>query len=252
MIAIILAAGSGRRLNINKPKGLLNIGSYPLIQYSINNLIKTKEINKIYIVIGYEHIKYENYFNSLNLGIEIETLYNPQFDSSGSMYSLYIAIQRIVGVNDVSNNDFVILDSDIIYNYDEFYHYLINPFKNAVFATNVPPERYDACYVKANKEDLLEQISKNVNIVNSLNEHIIWEHIGIIKTSAQTIYPMKEYCENIFERTSSLQHEYDDIFENLFFDYKVCKYENYIWAEVDDDIQLNHLITNVYPKLNLF
>ncbi|STC98321.1 NTP transferase domain-containing protein [Elizabethkingia anophelis] len=251
MIAIILAAGSGRRLNINKPKGLLNIGNSPLIQYSINNLIKTKEISKIYIVVGYAHVKYENYFNSLDFGIEIEALYNPQFDSSGSMYSLYVAIQKIVEVNDVSN-DFVILDSDIIYNYDEFTHYLANPYNNAVFATNVPPERYDACYIKANNKDLLEQISKNINIVNSLNEHTVWEHIGIIKTSAQTIYPMKEYCERIFESTSSLQHEYDDIFENLLFDYKVCKYENYIWAEVDDDIQLNHLITNVYPKLNLF
>ena len=37
MKAIILAAGSGRRLRIHKPKGMLNIGGKPLIEYSINN-----------------------------------------------------------------------------------------------------------------------------------------------------------------------------------------------------------------------
>ncbi|MDR3023903.1 NTP transferase domain-containing protein [Chryseobacterium sp.] len=249
MIAVILAAGSGRRLNINKPKGLLNIGAYPLIKYSIENLIKTGKIECIYLVTGYEGHKYENYISSLNSNIDIQIIHNPDFASSGSMYSLYIALQNLLINNSI--DDIVILDSDIIYNYDEFYEYISAPYNNAVFATNVYPERYDACYIKINEDGLLERISKNIDLMGS-SDYEPWEHIGITKTSAQTILPIKKYCESIFQETGSWQHEYDTIFENLSFAYKVCKYENYIWSEVDDDMQLNHLITNIYPKLNLF
>ncbi|MGH1520276.1 NTP transferase domain-containing protein [Chryseobacterium sp. JK1] len=252
MIAIILAAGSGRRLNIKKPKGLLNIGPYPLLHYSIHNLLKTKKVEYIYVVTGYEHLKYENYINTINNSIPIESIFNPVFNSSGSLYSLYLAIKYVLNVRHEKPTDIVILDSDILYNYDEFYDYITNTHRNAVFATNVPPERYDACYIKMDNNDILQQISKNINIISSDCGSVTWEHIGLIKTSSETLHPIKEYCENIFEKMGSVQYEYDDIFENLPFHYNVCKFRDYIWGEVDDDIQLNHMITNIYPKINLF
>ena len=54
MIGIILTAGSGRRLKINKPKGLLNIGDKTLIEYSLQNL-KKAGINSVFITTGFGH-----------------------------------------------------------------------------------------------------------------------------------------------------------------------------------------------------
>ncbi|NML71484.1 NTP transferase domain-containing protein [Chryseobacterium sp. RP-3-3] len=254
MIAIILAAGSGRRLSINKPKGLLNVGQHPLIYYSIRNLIKTKKIKDIYIVIGYEFIKYENYFNSFNFdtSVNIKTIKNDLFETSGSMFSLYLALQELIKASENNiNQNVIILDSDIIYDYDEFYSYITNSYTNAIFATNVAPERYDACYIKENNDCYLKHISKDINSIGFSEKTTLWEHIGITKTSADSIKAIRDYCEKVFDDSNSFQHEYDNIFENLPSNYKVCKYENYIWTEVDDDLQLNYLITNIYPKLNI-
>jgi choline kinase len=51
-VGIILAAGSGRRLKIHKPKGLLNIGAKPLIEYSIENLASAG-VSEVYVVTGF-------------------------------------------------------------------------------------------------------------------------------------------------------------------------------------------------------
>lgn len=254
MIAIILAAGSGRRLNIRKPKGLLTVGQHPLIYYSIKNLIKTQKITDICVVIGYESIKYENYFNSFNFdtSVNIKLVKNDLFETSGSMYSLYLALQDVLKINENrSTEDVIILDSDIIYDYDDFCSYISNSYSNAVFATNVAPERYDACYIRENNQGYLEHISKDINSIHYSDKITLWEHIGITKTSADSIAMIKDYCKNIFDESQSFQHEYDGIFENLPHQYKVCKCENYIWTEVDDDLQLNYLITNIYPKLTI-
>ena len=61
MTGIILAAGSGRRLRIHKPKGMLNIGGRPLIEYSIKSL-KRVGVNEIYIVTGFKSEVYEHHF----------------------------------------------------------------------------------------------------------------------------------------------------------------------------------------------
>ena len=52
MVGVILAAGNGTRLNIeNCCKPLLKINDIPLIEYSLNNLVKLG-INNAYIVAG--------------------------------------------------------------------------------------------------------------------------------------------------------------------------------------------------------
>jgi len=243
MIAIILAAGSGRRLKTNKPKGMLNIYGKPLIQYSIDAL-QSAGIKQIIVATGYGASYFHSYFSQIKSSVEF--IHNPEFHNSGSLFTLYLVLKTLN-----KDEDLLILDSDIIYNIDEFIEYIKMPYKNAVMVTNVPDGRYDACYVDEDIYSNLSKISKNMNQVKNQVDDL-WEHIGITKVSYKLIPELINYCEVKFKTSSGMKHEYDYAFENLNEKFKVVKYKDYIWSEADDNEQLNFMLTNVYPKLNLY
>jgi choline kinase len=241
--AVILAAGSGRRLKINKPKGLLNIGSKPLIEHSINNL-QLAGVGKIYIITGFAHEYYEEHF-SRNPNSQVELIHNPEWANCGSLYSLHIALQSIV------DEDTVILDSDILYNRNEFLDFMSHAEKNSILVTNVPDGRNDACYVEHDLGYNLLRVSKNINTISYKDGDTMWEYIGITKTSADTLPLLRKYASNLFVLTGSIDHEYDYAFEVIDATYKVIRYKDYIWSEADDNQQLHYMITNTYPKISL-
>ena len=107
-LAVILAAGVGTRLKEEgktKPKGFLHLGQRPIIQESIDKLLRAG-IRQIIIVTGH-HFKFYERLKESYPGI-IETIYNSHYAGSGSMYSLYCARERLT-------EDFLLLESDIIY-----------------------------------------------------------------------------------------------------------------------------------------
>ena len=246
-VGIILAAGSGRRLKIHKPKGLLNIGGKPLIEYSIANL-KAAGIYRIYVVTGFESEAYTNYFqNHYNGGAHITLIHNPEWAACGSLYSLYIALQEVESTADV-----VILDSDILYNCNEFLDFMQRPERNSILATNVPEGRHDACYLQTDLGDHLVKVSKNLNVIPHKDGDILWEYIGITQSSSDTLSQLKKYSKEKFESTGSIDHEYDYAFESIDAKYKIVRYRDYIWSEADDNEQLHYMITNTYPKISLY
>jgi glucose-1-phosphate thymidylyltransferase len=66
MKAIIPAAGIGKRLRPltnTLPKILLNVAGKPMISYVIDDLLEIKEIEKVYLIIGYLKEKVERFVN---------------------------------------------------------------------------------------------------------------------------------------------------------------------------------------------
>lgn len=244
MIGVILAAGSGRRLKIEKPKGMLNICGKPLIKYSVDCLTAAG-VNEIIIVTGFKSEFYNAYFKNNK---KIRLLHNTEYANCGSLWSLYLAINDITSRK--MSDDIVILDSDIIYNYDEFIDFMSNQPSNSILTTNVPEDRHDACYIQSDMSDSLVKVSKNINYIEDNDNP--WEYIGITKASSASIPMLKKYAKNLFDKTGSIDHEYDYAFESIDQPFKICRYTDYIWSEADDNQQLQYLITLVYPKLNLY
>lgn len=243
---IILAAGSGRRLKIHKPKGLLNIGGKALIEYSIENL-KSAGVYKIIVVTGFASEKYEEFFTNHYQGeANITLVHNSEWADCGSLYSLYMALKSVDNKSDI-----VILDSDILYNREEFLHFMQMPERNAILATNVPEGRYDACYIEADLRGNLVKVSKNLHYISG-SETDPWEYIGITQSGWETIEPLLAYAENQFETHASIDHEYDYAFESIDIKYKIQKYKDYIWSEADDNEQLRYMLNNTLPKISLF
>jgi 2-aminoethylphosphonate-pyruvate transaminase len=250
MIGIILAAGSGRRLKINKPKGLLNIGEKALIEYSIKNL-RRAGVDDIYVVTGFGADQYQGYFERCESidDTKIKLIHNPEWRACGSGYSLQVCFRELAekGIED----DLVILDSDILYNVDEFIDFINEENKDAILATNVPDGRHDACYIQTDLGDNLIKISKNLNELSVKDDDVTWEYIGITKVSNKSFKHAIEHYDNCIKRLSSIDFEYDYAWQELPDTFKIVKYRDYIWSESDDDEQLHYMITNTFPKITL-
>ena len=139
--AVILAAGRGQRLRnigLERPKGFLRIGELPIVEESVLRLLAAG-IPKIVIVTG--HLS-EHY---VELGRRypgtIRLVHNSAFATTGSMHSLAVAQQCVDG-------DFLLLDSDLIYEQRALTEILADPAPNVLLVSG-PTGSGDEVYVEA-------------------------------------------------------------------------------------------------------
>ena len=111
MKAIILAAGSGTRMypyTHDKPKCLLHVGNIPILEQQINH-IRDCGINEVVVVVGFRFERVEDFLRSYDgLGMRINTLYNPFYQSTNSLASLWIARSEF-------DEDIVVMNGDDVY-----------------------------------------------------------------------------------------------------------------------------------------
>lgn len=99
--AIILAAGRGsrmREMTNDRPKGLVELASKPLISWQINAL-RNAGINKVIIVTGYRGDQLEPYAD--------RTVRNEDWANTNMVYSLFCAAAEIDGPVIISYSDIV-------------------------------------------------------------------------------------------------------------------------------------------------
>lgn len=118
MNLIILAAGSGKRLyplTKDRPKSLLDIGDgSTLLDRQIQAAIESESVTRVYIVVGYLQEMIDQAMAPYRDQIEIELIYNPYFDVSNAMLSLWCAHYVL------EEDDFFISNGDNIYRVNLF------------------------------------------------------------------------------------------------------------------------------------
>lgn len=118
MNLIILAAGSGKRLyplTKDLPKSLLDIGDgSTLLDRQVQKAIESESVNKVYIVVGYLHEMIDQAMAPYRDQIEFELIYNPYFDISNAMLSLWCAHYVL------EEDDFFISNGDNFYRVNLF------------------------------------------------------------------------------------------------------------------------------------
>jgi choline kinase len=95
VIAVLLAAGVGRRLGHDGPKALLEVGGKTLFQRHAENLRALKV--PLLVVTGFHADRFR----------DVRTVHNPEFHR-GSLLSLKTALDAI-------DDDAVIMDADVLY-----------------------------------------------------------------------------------------------------------------------------------------
>lgn len=109
---IILDAGRGRRLrpitNIY-PKCLLTIQGISILERQIKQM-SSFGLNKFIFCVGYKknRIKHELIKHRNKYKLQVYYKVNPQFSSTGTLYSLYLSLSKINGAAVLINGDVVI------------------------------------------------------------------------------------------------------------------------------------------------
>ena len=106
--AVIMAAGLGSRfgkMTESMPKGFIEVGGIAMVVRSIETLLSCG-ITRIIIGTGYKKEAYERLAERYP---QVECVYSVKYASTNSMYTLYNCREAI------GDDDFLLLESDIIY-----------------------------------------------------------------------------------------------------------------------------------------
>lgn len=211
--AIILAAGYGIRMvpiNLEKPKGLIEVYGEPLIERIICQL-KEIGLNKIYIVVGFMKECYEYLIDKYN----VELIVNNEYDVKNNLHSLKYA------VNELENTYIVPCD---IWCRE-------NPFsKNELYSWYLVRDDIDSnSIVKVNRNE--ELVLSNENNCNKM--------IGITYLNKQTSKIVKK---NVLEMCNNKKYD-KEFWESALFN----KNKMLAFAKVKNDQDVVEI--NKYEEL---
>ena len=140
MIAVIMAGGKGTRIqSINKevPKPMITILNKPILEYEIE-VLKNQGIKDIILVVGYLKEVITGYFkNGEKFGVNISYIEeNEPLGTAGALYYLKNEL----------NEDFLLLNGDILFNIDINKFYLAHKKNNADWLITMRAEDWFQLY----------------------------------------------------------------------------------------------------------
>ena len=248
MRIIVLAAGKGERLmplTRNTPKPLLDLGNgKTLIELQLESMEKSGVISEIILVIGYLAGQIEtklNFYKRTN--IKIETVYNPFFDISNNLISLWLARYYM-------NEDFMITNGDNIFSYEVFKKLARND-KKGIFLTISRKDSYDDDDMKVIIDDnKVVRVSKLIE-----NEGADAESVGLAMVRG------KKYRNTFVKILDSLARDREylnkfwlEVFNRLsegcvhIIPFEIDGRKE--WREIDFHFDLNDVRMMVKEKLN--
>ena len=234
--AVIMAAGMGTRFGVQtemKPKGFVPFKGVPMIERTIKTLIDCG-ISRIIIGTGY----HKEYFDALAKKYPcIECVFSPRFAETNSMYTLWNC-RNVVG-----DDDFILLESDLVFEKRAITSILECPFDSVMLITPVTKFQ-DQYYVQMNENNELIDCSVNKNDLQPSGELVGIHKIG------NSFYKLlcAEY-EKIIDEKPKLGYEFQllDVSQRIT-PMNVLILENLQWYEIDDEQDLKYAEENLTIK----
>ena len=212
MKIIMLSAGKGSRLmplTRNTPKPLLDLNhGKTLLEEQLESIEKSKVIDEVVIVVGYLAEQIEAKIKLyIQKGLKITTIYNPFYDISNNLLSLWMAKNHM-------DEEFIITNGDNIFKEDVFRD-LVQNNSDGIFLTINKKDKYDEDDMKVNLEnDKLIQVSKTIPLEESNAESV-----GLVYVSGNRY-------TNVFRKAM----------ERLVRNFE---YRNKFWLEIFNKLSLN-------------
>lgn len=223
-----MAAGLGTRfgeLTSIKPKGFIPFNGKPMIIRSIESLIDNG-IERIIIGTGY----HKEYYEELSLQYsQVECVFSPLYAVTNSMYTLWNCRYSI------GFEDFLLLESDIVFESKAITHLLECPFDSAMLITPVTKFQ-DQYYVQMNEKCELINCSTEKNDINFSGELV-----GIHKICNPFYKTLCSEYERIVDEKPKLGYEFQllDISQRIV-PLHVLKLDDLQWYEIDDEMDLKY------------
>lgn len=116
MHALILAAGRGSRLGsltYDKPKPLISVGGTPMLQRLLRQFIGYG-VDELTIVVGHHENQIRSAVEEVAGSIPVTFIHNPSYEKTNNAYSLWLARDRLSGVDVLSEAD-IVMDDEVVY-----------------------------------------------------------------------------------------------------------------------------------------
>ena len=224
--AVIMAAGMGIRFGHfteRIPKGFVPFKGKPMVIRSIETLISCG-IERIIIGTGYKRESYEDLQQKYP---QITCVYSPRYAETNSMYTLYNCREAI------GDNDFLLLESDLVYEQRAISDLIACPFDDAMLITPVTKFQ-DQYYVEMNDRCELVACSTDRDALQPSGELV-----GIHKISNRFYQLLAEDYGRVAEEKLRLGYEYQllDVSRRITPMYVLCL-QGLLWYEIDDAADL--------------
>ena len=227
MIGVILAAGMAKRLRPltdTKPKCLLKVGEYTLLERTVDAM-RQAGIQEFLVVTGYRGEMIRSFLEGYarTSKVSFTFLDNTDYEHNNNIYSLWMACQKVRG------NEFLLMDSDILC--DPAAVVRIAQEQTSALAVNRHELGEEEMKVVVDADNRITEISKTCR-----PEDAMGESVGIEKITA-------DYCEALARELDQmiLQEGLIDIFYERAFErlipqghtFKVVDTTHYFSYELD-------------------
>ncbi len=234
MIGVILAAGVGSRLRPltnSKPKCLIKTAGKPILQYQIDAYVAAG-IKKIIIVVGYEGAAIQDYCKHIK-GVEIVIYFNPDYEVTNNMYSLYLVMSELKNNSFILNNADLSIDENIVKSLLEF------EAEDAV-AVDTSVFNDESMKVEIGADNFISNISKKID------EHASYAcSIDFYKFSRKSSDLFFSEIQRIIEVEGNLKDWTEVAMQNMFnagkLKFSACDIAGKNWVEIDnyDDLAIS-------------
>ncbi|SJM32462.1 phosphocholine cytidylyltransferase family protein [Mesorhizobium delmotii] len=252
--AVILAAGVGSRLRPHTdavPKPLVKVNGTPMLHNALHQLSELG-ICEATIVVGYRKEAIEKSCGRRSEGVEIEYVYNPIFDRTGSAYSLWLARNTMLA------GDTVLLEGDVFFEREVLERTLrtVSPTKKNVAAVAAFTEAMSGSAV-----ELAEDHSVSTFVMNQTpaqaQARSLFKTINLTHLSAAALHdrlvPALHRAVESGHRTAYVEQILAPLVENRELPLSAADCSDTRWFEIDSeaDLQLAEEIFRLPPALAL-
>lgn len=232
-----MAAGLGSRfgkMTETMPKGFIEVGGQSMVIRSIETLLSC-DINRIIIGTGYKKDAYEALKAKYP---QIECVFSPRYAETNSMYTLYHC-REVIG-----DDDFILLESDIIYSKNAITELQENAHPNIMLITPVTKFQ-DQYYIEYDENGTLTRCSTDKSEIE-----VKGELVGIHKLSSSFYHKMCDEYAKIIDEKPKLGYEYQLLWmsQNVSSVY-VLNSHDVSWYEIDDGYDLKYAEDNIVKRM---
>ena len=235
-LAVIVAAGRGVRLKgmgEQRPKGFIELGGRAIVERSVE-LLAQAGVRRTLIVTGHLRQWYEELARRMP---NVDLAHNPDYAVSGSMYTLYLARERIV-------EDFVLVESDLVYEKRALDVLFSAPSADTLL-TSGPTRSGDEVYVEADRGTLTGLSKKR----QALEGEVVGELVGLTRISRRCLAAMCAHAERVFRESKHLEYEQALVAAGREMPIDCPVVPDLAWTEIDDEHHLARAQAEIYPRI---
>ena len=232
MQAIILAAGMGKRLGEltkNNTKCMVEVDGVRLIERALR-ILDRKNLNRIILVVGYQHENLMAFVNSLGIQTQIGFIINEVYDKSNNIFSLSLAKEQMI------EDDTLLLESDLIFE-ERLIDMLLEDKRDSLALVDKFESWMDGTCIVVDQDDIItdfipgkllqyrekEQYYKTVNIYKFGADFSKNVYVPFLETYAK-VMGNNEYYEAVIKLILLLD-------KNTM---KAKRLQGELWYEIDD------------------